>query len=118
MPDQLSRKDIKQVDVLVYATLENPGEHGMQNLQKIFYRRIFRLSMECNLSAATLCECERNLRNNLFPHRSISDKLQLTQEQVRIIKHDVKVGEITKIVAFAGKMFFFLDNYIPGSAIG
>ena len=63
-------------------------------------------------------ECERNLRNNLFPHRSISDKLQLTQEQVRIIKHDVKVGEITKIVAFAGKMFFFLDNYIPGSAIG
>ena len=27
MPDQLSRKDIKQVDVLVYATLENPGEH-------------------------------------------------------------------------------------------
>ena len=100
MPDQRSRRDIKQVHVLVYTTLENPGEHGMQNLLKIFYRRIFSLSMECNLSAATLCECERNLRNNLFPQRSISDKLQLTQEQVRIIKHDVKMGAITKIVAF------------------
>ena len=36
MPDQLSRKDIKQVDVLFYTTLEDPGEHGMQNLLKIF----------------------------------------------------------------------------------
>ena len=41
MPDQLSRKDIKQVDVLVYATLENPGEHGMQNLLKIFLQENF-----------------------------------------------------------------------------
>ena len=29
MPDQLSRKDIKQVDVLFYTTLENPGEHAI-----------------------------------------------------------------------------------------
>ena len=36
-------------------------------------------------------------------YRSCTDKLQLTHEQVRIIKHDVKSGEIIKIVAFAGK---------------
>ncbi|CAH3113056.1 unnamed protein product [Pocillopora meandrina] len=41
-------------------------------------------------------------QQSVMQNRSISDKLQLTQEQVRIIKHDVKVGEITKIVAFAG----------------
>lgn len=35
--------------------------------------------------------------------RSANDKLQLTHEQVRIIKHDVKTGQIIKIVAFAGK---------------
>ena len=34
--------------------------------------------------------------------RSATDKLQLTHEQVRIIKHDVKDGELIKIVAFAG----------------
>ena len=34
--------------------------------------------------------------------RSGTDKLQLTHEQVRIIKHDVKDGELIKIVAFAG----------------
>lgn len=38
----------------------------------------------------------------LLPFRSATDKLQLTHEQVRIIKHDVKSGEIIKIVAFAG----------------
>ena len=32
MPDQRSRRDIKQVHVLVYTTLENPGEQGVQNL--------------------------------------------------------------------------------------
>lgn len=37
-----------------------------------------------------------------LPFRSVTDKLQLTHEQVRIIKHDVKSGEIVKIVAFAG----------------
>lgn len=37
-----------------------------------------------------------------LPFRSVADKLQLTHEQVRIIKHDVKSGEIVKIVAFAG----------------
>ena len=106
MPDQRSRRDIKQVHVLVYTTLENPGELRVQNLLKIFCRRVFSVGIYCNLSAATLYECERNLRNNFFPHRSSFDKLQLTHEQVRIIKHDVKVGEIIKIVAFAGEMVF------------
>ena len=73
---------------------------------KTFCRRVFSVWINCNLSAATLYECERNLRNNFFPHRSSFDKLQLTHEQVRIIKHDVKVGEIIKIVAFAGEMVF------------
>ena len=40
MPDQRSRRDIKQVHVLVYTTLENPGEQGLQNLLKIFCRRV------------------------------------------------------------------------------
>lgn len=31
MPDQRSRRDIKQVHVLVYTTLENPGEQRVQN---------------------------------------------------------------------------------------
>ena len=38
----------------------------------------------------------------LLTCRSATDKLQLTHEQVRIIKHDVKDGELIKIVAFAG----------------
>ena len=38
----------------------------------------------------------------LLTCRSGTDKLQLTHEQVRIIKHDVKDGELIKIVAFAG----------------
>ena len=106
MPDQRSRRDIKQVHVLVYTTLENPGEQGLQNLLKIFLQKSFSVWFNCNLSAATLYECERNLRNNFFPHRSSFDKLQLTHEQIRIIKHDVKAGEIIKIVAFAGEMVF------------
>ena len=123
MPDQRSRRDIKQVHVLVYTTLENPGELGVQNLLKIFCRRVFSVGIYCNLSAATLYECERNLRNNFFPHRSSFDKLQLTHEQVRIIKHDVREGEIIKIVAFAGEIFFcrhlntWLCNRLTGSEL-
>ncbi|XP_022801523.1 F-box DNA helicase 1-like [Stylophora pistillata] len=41
-------------------------------------------------------------QQSMMRYRSSFDKLQLTHEQVRIIKHDVKVGEIIKIVAFAG----------------
>lgn len=52
------------------------------------------------------------IMRNVFPYRSSFDKLQLTHEQVRIIKHDVKVGEIIKIVAFAGKNPPFLSMII------
>ncbi|KAJ7370000.1 F-box DNA helicase 1 [Desmophyllum pertusum] len=41
-------------------------------------------------------------QQSMMRYRSSTDKLQLTHEQVRIIKHDVKAGEIIKIVAFAG----------------
>ncbi|XP_066030353.1 F-box DNA helicase 1 isoform X2 [Pocillopora verrucosa] len=41
-------------------------------------------------------------QQSMMRYRSSFDKLQLTHEQVRIIKHDVRVGEIIKIVAFAG----------------
>ncbi|XP_015775793.1 PREDICTED: F-box DNA helicase 1-like [Acropora digitifera] len=34
--------------------------------------------------------------------RSLGEKLKLTHEQVRILKHDVNNGEVAKIVAFAG----------------
>lgn len=62
MSDQSSRKDVKQkhIHILVYTTLENLGEAEVQNLLKIFVRRIFSLCTDCSLSAATLCKCERN----------------------------------------------------------
>ncbi|KAL9960100.1 hypothetical protein ACROYT_G033506 [Oculina patagonica] len=41
-------------------------------------------------------------QQSMMRYRSATDKLQLTHEQVQIIKHDVKSGEIIKIVAFAG----------------
>lgn len=47
-----------------------------------------------------------------LPFRSAADKLQLTHEQVRIIKHDVKSGEIIKIVAFAGTVTCTHTEYL------
>lgn len=41
MPDQLSRKDIKQVDVLVYTTLENPGEQWHAKFTEDFLQKNF-----------------------------------------------------------------------------
>ncbi|XP_068713837.1 F-box DNA helicase 1-like [Montipora foliosa] len=41
-------------------------------------------------------------QQSIMKYRSLNDKLQLTHEQVRIIKHDLQNGEIIKIMAFAG----------------
>lgn len=45
----------------------------------------------------------RILNKIFIPFRSLTDKLRLTHEQVRIIKHNVRNGEIIKIMAFAGR---------------
>ena len=44
MPDQRSRRDIKQVDVLVFTTLENPGELRVQNFSEDFFAGEFSVS--------------------------------------------------------------------------
>ena len=44
MPDQRSRRDIKQVHVLVYTTLENPGEQRVQNFSEDFFVGEFSVS--------------------------------------------------------------------------
>ena len=41
MPDQRSRRDIKQVHVLVFTTLENPGEQRVQNVSEDFLQESF-----------------------------------------------------------------------------
>ena len=44
MHDQRSRRDIKQVDVLVFTTLENPGEQRVQNFSEDFFAGEFSVS--------------------------------------------------------------------------
>ena len=44
MPDQRSRRDIKQVDVLVFTTLENPGEQRVQNFSEDSFAGEFSVS--------------------------------------------------------------------------
>ncbi|KAK2555635.1 F-box DNA helicase 1 [Acropora cervicornis] len=41
-------------------------------------------------------------QQSIRKQRSLGEKLKLTHEQVRILKHDVNIGEVAKIVAFAG----------------
>ena len=44
MPDQRSRRDIKQVHVLVFTTLENPGEQRVQNFSEDSFAGEFSVS--------------------------------------------------------------------------
>ena len=41
--------------------------------------------------------------NSLMTINNTSDTITLTQEQMKIVQHAISVGDIIKIIAFAGK---------------
>jgi len=88
----------------IFYSLESQNRIG----SGLHYRVFYTLYLYENSFEATCASINSVFGQNfsgqqsIMRYRSPTDKLQLTHEQVRIIKHDVKNGEVIKIVAFAG----------------